>query len=199
MLRYERLLNGALLVAGALLAGAVGAEGALQIDAAPCAERIHVRATDVPLGDVLVGLSKAMGFRLDAKVELAERVTFERRDTPQALLKQLLQKRNLVVQTDPNAKCRGRETLTVVWVLPAGQNAPRPAAAVPAPEAQPETSAAPGPAQPLGRHERPRGTRRSMSAGGWQKMKDDCKAGRVKADPETDRPVDAEASPNTPQ
>lgn len=193
MCEHKRSLEAAGLAAGLLLAGPLGAQAPLQIDAQPCAERIHIRAQDVPLADVLTGLSKAMGFRLDAKVDLTERVTLERRDTPEALLKQLLQKRNLVVQTHASANCEGRETLKVVWILPAGQDAPRPAAApAEALESQAQSEAPAGPARPLGRHERPRGTRRSMSEEEWKKMKEDWKDGKVKADPETGRPVPAE-------
>lgn len=178
--------------AGAVLACPASAQAPLEIDATPCASRIHVRAQDVPLGEVLDGLSKALGFRLDAKVALTERVSLDRTDTPEALLKHLMQNRNLVLQADPSPKCKGRETVTTVWVLPMGQEAPR-AAGQPPPAATP----APLPAKPLARQERPRGTRRNMAMTEeeWQRMKRDYLAGKVMADPKTGRPVPAEDLP----
>jgi hypothetical protein len=189
----SRILNW-VAFAGVVLPLPAAAQAALQVDAAPCASRIHVRAQDVPLGEILGSLSKAMGFRLDAKVALTERVSIDRADTPEALLKHLMQNRNLVLQADPNPKCNGRETLTTVWVLPTGQDAPRVADKPTAPA----TAATPAPAKPLARQERPRGTRRNtaMTEEQWQQMKRDYLAGKVKADPETGKPVPVEEPPS---
>lgn len=179
-----------LLCVGALHAGGATA-GAVEVEGAPCAEVIRVRAHDATLGEVLAKVAGAMGFRLDAKVALAEKVTFDRKGPPERLLKSLLQGRNLVIQTDPVKACGGKEHITTVWVLPVGEDAPRRAAA-PA-EAQPATPAAQASgATPVRRHERPRGTRKNMTEEEWQKMKQDYKAGKVKADPETGKPVPVE-------
>jgi hypothetical protein len=173
-----------------LLAGGADA-GAVEVDAPRCGEVIHVRAQDAPLGEVLAKVAGAVGFRLDAKVELAGKVTLDRKGPPERLLKELLQGRNLVIHADPSKACGGKERITTVWVLPVGQDGP-PRAATPG--ASPDASApqAAGQLPPGSRNARPRGTRKSMSEEEWQQMKQDYKAGKVKADPETGKPVPVE-------
>lgn len=179
-----------LLCLGALHAGGAAA-GAVEVEGARCADVIRVRAQDATLGEVLAKVAEAVGFRVDAKVELTEKVTLDRKGSPERLLKNLLQGRNLVIQTDPVKACGGKERVTTVWVLPVGEDAPRRAAAPS--QAQPATPAAQASgATPMRRHERPRGTRKSMSDAEWQQMKKDYQAGKVKADPETGKPVPVE-------
>ena len=120
-------------VIGALYGGLAHA-GAVQVDAARCADVVTIKADDAPLGEVLQKAAAAMGFRLDAKVELAEKVTVDRKGPPDRVLKQLMAGRNLVMQSDPDPKCGGKDRITTVWILPAGKDAPhRPAAAPAAP------------------------------------------------------------------
>lgn len=179
-----------LLCLGALHAGGVAA-GAVEVEGAPCAEVIRVRAQDATLGEVLAKVAGAVGFRVDAKVGLTEKVTLDRKGPPERLLKNLLQGRNLVIQTDPVKACGGKEHITTVWVLPAGQDAPPRAAAPAASQDSPAPQAA-GQLPPGSRHPRPRGTRKNMSEAEWQQMKRDYQAGKVKADPETGKPVPVE-------
>jgi hypothetical protein len=187
----------ALLFTGLLIPVAVQAQS-LNLDAAPCAKTIRIDAQDVPLGEVLQRLSGSLDFRLHAKVELPEPVTIRRSDTPEALLKHLMQGRNLVMESAPNKKCAGRDTLATVWVLPAGE-------AVPRLESGPQPAGRPPVIQEAGdveyralRPERPRGTRKRMSEEEWQKMKEEYKAGRIKADPETGLPVPVDGKPAAP-
>ena len=164
--------------------------GTVEVNAGRCADAIHIKAQDAPLGDVLARMSGAMGFRLDASVDLSERVTLDRKGPPARLLKNLLLGKNLVIRTAASKACGGQERIETVWVLPAGQDVPRRAASESpqaTPSVQPSTEAPE--ARPARRHERPRGTRKSMSDEEWQQMKKDYKAGKIKADPETGKPV----------
>lgn len=184
------MIKGAGAVMLCLVSGSAAA-GAVEVDAPRCAEVIRVRAQDAALGEVLARVAGAMGFRLDARVELTEKVTLDRKAPPERLLKNLLQGRNLVIHTDPSKACGGKERITTVWVLPVGQDAsPRPAAPAASPN-RPAPQAA-GQLPPGSRHPRPRGTRKNMSEEEWQQMKKDYQAGRVKADPETGKPVPVE-------
>jgi hypothetical protein len=180
--------------AGALLPGAALADG-LTVDATRCASRIRIEADQVPLGDVLQRLSTDMGFRLVARTELTERVSRDLSGAPEDVLKRLMQGRNLVVDSNPDAKCGGRQTLTTIWVLPAGQAVDRAAGAPQGPVGVESTQASvPQQVRPP----RPRGTRRRMSDAEWQQMKKDYMAGKVKADPKTGLPVPVDAEPAAP-
>jgi hypothetical protein len=169
--------------------------GPVEVEAARCAESIHIRAQDASLGEVLDQTASALGFRLDAKVDLTEKVTLDRKGPPERLLKSLLQGRNLVIQTDPSKACNGKDRITTVWVLPAGEDAPRPAAAPATPATQ---ATVPATQLPGSTHARPRGTRKRMSEEEWQQLKKDYAAGKVKADPETGKPVPTEPAPESP-
>jgi len=181
------VIRGAGAIVLCLHAGSAAA-GTVEVEGGRCAEEIHIRAHDAPLAEVLAKASTAMGFRVDAKVDLAERVTLDRKGPPERLLKSLLQDRNLVIQTDPSKACGGKERITTVWILPTGQDVPRREA--PAPAAPLDAAAAEPGSGP--RELRPRGTRKNMTDKEWQQMKRDYRAGKIKADPETGRPVPVE-------
>lgn len=165
------------------------------MDAEPCAQRIRVRAQDVALAEVVQAVAKNMAFRLDLKVNLDEKVSVDRAGPPEELLKHLLKSRNVVLQTDPSPRCGGKETLTTVWVLPAGETVTRDQAAAPTAAG---TQSADAPAQRTVLPERPRGTRKRMTEEQWQQMKQDYKAGKLKADPETGLPVPVDGASKAP-
>jgi hypothetical protein len=160
----------------------------LHVDAKPCAETVALRAEQVPLRQVLERLAETLSFRLQSPLALDEQVTLTRRASPEKLLEELLRGKNVAVQTEPAARCGGASVVTTVWVMPAGE-APS-ASAGAAPSVSPAATAQAG---PYVRPERPRGTRKRMSEAEWQQMKEDYKAGRIKADPETGLPVPVES------
>lgn len=165
---------------GAGIFHAAGAlAGPIEVDAGRCANAIRVKAHDAPLADVLARMSDATGFRLDATVDLSERVTLDKKGPPERLLKNLLLGKNVVIQTAASAACGGQDRIQTVWILPAGQDAPRGVA-----PQRVETSPA----------ERPRGTRKKMSEQEWQLMKQGYQAGKIKADPQTGKPVPVDPS-----
>jgi hypothetical protein len=98
----------------------------LTIEASPCAERVRIHARDVPLQDVVSGLSAAMGVRLEARVQLQEPVSFDVSGAPEDVLKRILHGKNLVTETKAVAACGSREVLATIWLLPVGQEAARP-------------------------------------------------------------------------
>lgn len=132
-LAKPRLVRGFLLLA---LAGSAHAQS-IEVNGAQCADRIQVRAQAARLGDVLQRLSDATGFRLAARTALDQPVSIDRTASLDALLKELGAGLNLVVQTTPSKACGGRQVVSDVWVLPAGD-----AAAV-ASSARPRRSAEP--------------------------------------------------------
>jgi hypothetical protein len=163
----------------------------LVVDAAPCAGRISIDAEQAPLADILQELAAKMGFRLVVRAPVTERISHTLAGTPEDVLKRLMQGRNLVIDSNPAKHCGGRQVPTTVWILPAGESSDPRDAAASAPAAG--TAAAPNlaetrPARPA----RPRGTRKRMSEEEWQQMKEDYKAGKIKADPETGMPVPVE-------
>ncbi len=178
----------AAIIFGALMA-AVTHAGELAVSAAPCGKTIQVRAQDVPLGEVLKRIAESAQFRLDAKVPLADRVSVNRTGAPGEVLRHLLQGKNLVMQSDPDPACNGRQRINTVWVLPSGQDvAPAENAGIAAgPEIQNPGEGELRPALPP----RPRGTRKRMTEQEWRKAGDDYWAGKTKADPETGLPVPA--------
>jgi len=109
---------------GAVLAWAGSASAAVYLDAKPCAEEVHLKVEDAPLSEVLSRMSRDLGFHLDTQVQLTELVTIDRTGAPARLLKRLLKDRNLVVHTQANPSCGGRESIASVWVLPAGAAVP---------------------------------------------------------------------------
>jgi hypothetical protein len=98
----------------------------LTIEASPCAERIRIHAREVPLQEVVSGLSAAMGVRLVAQVQLQEPVSFDVSGTPEDVLKRILHGKNLVTETKAVAACGSRDVLATIWLLPVGQEAARP-------------------------------------------------------------------------
>ncbi|HUR41166.1 MAG TPA: hypothetical protein VM240_08345 [Verrucomicrobiae bacterium] len=83
-----------------------------------------MRADARPLGEVVRAITRALGVRLEAKIELKDPVTLDRTGGPEQVLGQLLRGRNVVLDSNPSAACHGREVLTTVWILPAGQEGP---------------------------------------------------------------------------
>jgi hypothetical protein len=159
----------------------------LVVKAAPCATNIEVRADGVPLDEVLRAVTKALGVRLEAKATLTEETHFSAIGTPERVLTLLMQGRNVVLDSHPVAKCEGREVLTTVWILPAGEAAP---ARAQASTAAPAAVQVPGEAQfGSSRPPRPRGVRKRLGEQEWQRVKEEWRAGKVQADPETGLPV----------
>jgi hypothetical protein len=177
----------AALFLAALLPRAAAAQQ-LTVEAAPCAKTIRVQAQDVVLGQIVERVAQALEVRLEAKAELQEPVSFNASGTPEEVLTRLLRGRNLVLDANTAARCGGREVLTTIWVLPAGEDAPRTAAAQPAPHAAVIQQPGDVRFKPM-RPDRPRGMRKRLSEEEFAKAKEDWKAGKVKADPETGLPV----------
>lgn len=170
----------------------------LFVKAAPCATSIEVRADGVPLDKVLQAVTSALGVRLEAKVALTDPVRFKATDTPERLLLRLMQGRNVVLDSNRVGKCGGREVLTTVWVLPAGEaTVPRAeSAAVQEAVVQQPGQAEFRPARPP----RPRGVRKRLGEEEWQRVKKEWQEGKVQADPQTGLPipVDPQAAPSPP-
>jgi len=114
-----RLVRGFLFVA---LTGSAHAQ-TIHVDGAQCSDRIHVRAQAARLGDVLQRLSDKTHFRFVAKTTLEQPVTIDRRASLDALLKELGAGLNVIVQTTGTKACGGRQVVSDVWVLPAGNAA----------------------------------------------------------------------------
>jgi hypothetical protein len=180
---------GAIRTAAALflaLAFAPATAQELVVKAAPCAATIDVSADGVPLEQVVRAITSALGVRLEAKAALPELTQFRASGTPERVLLKLMEGRSVVLDSNPVKKCGGRETLTTVWVLPAGEAA----------DLRPETAGtfqaatqAPGEAEFRARPPRPRGTRKRLTEEEWRKVKKDWEEGKVQADPVTGLPV----------
>ena len=97
-------------------------DGAVSVSGGACGADITVRAQAAPLSEVLRQVAKGTGAQLSEKVVLADRVTFELTGTPESVLKRLMANRNLVLETGEAKGCRGRQTVTKIWVLPAGED-----------------------------------------------------------------------------
>lgn len=162
------------------LTPAASPAGDLVVDAQPCAKTIHVRATAVPLQDVLSGLAGAMHFKLHIQAELGEAVTLDREASPETLIKDLMRGHNLVLDTNPAKACDGRQTIATVWILPAGT----------------ATAATTGTTTVFGLGPHPSFSRRKnhWTDEEWHRLKEDWKAGRIRRDPETGAPVPVEAA-----
>lgn len=181
----RRPLRAALALLFALLAPGARA-GELVVEAAPCAKSIKVRADHVPLGDVVADIATRLGIRVQARTPLPEVVSFNGSGPPEVVLKKLMAGRNLVLGSGNVVSCGGREVLTTMWLLPAGESVQRPAQPVEAIAAiQQPGEAILAPARP----ERPRGMRKRMNEEQWQKAKEEWKAGRLEVDPLTGEPV----------
>lgn len=188
----------AVVLAGCLLPERVAA-GDLHVEGRPCAQAIHVRADQVPLEDVVKGVARALDLRLELKTSLPDLVTVDRQGSPEEVLKRLLSDRNLVLDSAPSARCKGRDVLRVVWLLPAGQAVERPPA--PAPAAAPLQK--PGEVEfreirkPLPSRFRKR-IGRKVSAEEWRQITRDYQAGKIVIDPVTGMLVAAEPPPQAP-
>ncbi len=162
----------------------------LVVKAAPCAATIDVSADGVPLEQVVRAITSALGVRLEAKAALPQLTRFKASGTPERVLLKLMEGRSVVLDTNPVKKCGGREMLTTVWILPAGE------AAEPRPETPGTFQAAiqePSEVEfrPL-RPPRPRGIRKRFGEEEWQRVKKDWEEGKVQADPVTGLPVPVE-------
>lgn len=164
-----------------VIAPAAVAAGDLLVEAKPCAATVRVKATDVPIEEVLARLSTELKFTLTLKAPLKAPVSLDRTDTAENLIKDLMRGHNLVLDTKPLAACKGREGIAKVWVLPAGQ----------AVEARREGLAW-NPALDPRRHPRFGRRHNNLSNEEWKRLTAEWKAGRIVADPETGKPIAAE-------
>jgi hypothetical protein len=119
----------ALLCGGA--SGAEPPEGAVRISGGACGADVTVHAQDASLSEVLRQFAKGTGAQLSEKVLLADRVSLDLTGPPESVLKRLMQGHNLVVETGKARGCRGRESVTKIWVLPAGEDSARASTAPP--------------------------------------------------------------------
>lgn len=146
-----------------------------------------MRVDDVPLQDVVSGIARALGIRLESKVELTDPVTFDRTGTPEQVFKMLLKDRNLVLDSNPVANCGGRETLTTIWLLPAGQAAPARPPAAPVLQQPGEVEFRPLENQMPGQFRKRIG--REVSSEEWRQITRDYQDGKLKIDPVTGKLV----------
>ncbi|HUR41440.1 MAG TPA: hypothetical protein VM240_09775 [Verrucomicrobiae bacterium] len=116
----------ALLLAVLLPAAPTSAAPPVTVERIGCKEGVRLVAHGAPLSQVMETLSRELGFTLKFQGEGSRVVDTELTRQPAALLRKLLEGDNVVVDEVPDRHCPGRQALARVWVLPRGEDAPRP-------------------------------------------------------------------------
>jgi hypothetical protein len=172
--------------------GIAAEQNGVIVEGEPCEKELHVKADQQPLSEILVAMSDHIGYVLKFDPGSDAIVSIDRRASALTMLRELLSGKNMIAMEAPDPDCDGRSTITLVKVLPRGEDAPyiyheppknaaRAAMAIRPADNIAETAPPP-----------PKATRNAMSEAEWQKMKEDYKAGKIAADPQTGKPISIE-------
>ena len=98
----------------------------LKVERLDCKAGVRVTARDVPMSRVLQELSRQLGFTLKFEADTDRLVTADLTRPPGPLVAKLLEADSVVYDEVPDPRCPGQQMLAKVWVLPRGEDVPRP-------------------------------------------------------------------------
>ena len=107
----------------ALLAApcAAGAQALLRVSELGCAQQVHVSSRGATLSQVLQRMSQTLGFKLHYWTRDDPPVHVEMRRPAREVVAAVSARANLIVQYEPDPRCRAAYRIAAVWVLATGE------------------------------------------------------------------------------
>jgi hypothetical protein len=90
----------------------------LQIKPGDCTSGVHLVARQVPLERILGQLAQALGFELVYEGERGKPIDVDATRPPVELVTSLSPQDSMIVTQGPDPRCKGRNRVVKVWVLP---------------------------------------------------------------------------------
>ena len=112
--------------------------GDIRISGGDCGAAVHLVARGVPLSDVLEQLSRTLHFELVGNADRDMPVSIDLTGRPIDLAARLGGLENMSVTLEDDPRCRARERIVKLWVLPRKEAAPARATAAQAEQARRE-------------------------------------------------------------